>query len=692
MKHCCLSPRRSSFATLVALAAGALRRRRNVGSEGFSQFRFVCLAIAGISLCAQLCVQAYGARKVVEPGITPVQAELMADLNARLLHVGAPVFARVTVEWTGTSCVLPKGAVLEAQVVSVAPYNKATKLSEIDLAFTRAQCAAPRMAAFDLLLAALVAPPRPMDMGVLSDPLPMNTSYSGANGQVALAAVKTMQMSGNISLKLGIDESGYNVAALPRMHMGDVSGIHGMKLSFGSGTGTTTVLSCKGHDVSLEKHTVLLLVPSQGLLPRSISESVRPGSATASAAAPTGEKRIVAVSGPEQTQAEDIDVCDPSHCNADLRAGDDIDDGKPKVSFSAGQLGYAARVHQEMHDFDRDETLAWLGPDQLLVSFNPHALIHRRSLGPSGSTERIIRAVLLDTSARRVIRSVDWELPDNNEYLWPLAGGCVLAHVGSELRVYDEGLKISERIRLDAPLAFVRVTPDGNFIVVGQVRERHSPELHARLRESLQGEPEEDVSVTVLNHEFDTIARSEARSDLIPPTLLNEGQARLLALRNGRYRVALLTWDSRSSVLAEFGSGCVPRLSSLAPDLLFLSSCNVHNGMLEYRVLNSSGKLTLKGFTNPDDLVHAAKGSGDGGMFVVKTLRSSTVRSGAPFRAASLDFGEFGVYRAADGKKLFGVHVGSPTSSLDDYAMTGDGSQLAILTRDQISIYAIASR
>src|SRR5579862_9527475 len=48
------------------------------------------------------------------PGITPVQAELMADMNARLLKVGAPVYARVTVDWTGTDCVLRSGAVLEA--------------------------------------------------------------------------------------------------------------------------------------------------------------------------------------------------------------------------------------------------------------------------------------------------------------------------------------------------------------------------------------------------------------------------------------------------------------------------------------------------------------------------------------------------------------------------------------------------
>jgi hypothetical protein len=357
-----------------------------------------------------------------------------------------------------------------------------------------------------------------------------------------------------------------------------------------------------------------------------------------------------------------------------------------------GPLGYAPRPKREMRDFDRDEELAWLSPGQLLVAFNPHELVTRHSLGPSGSTQRVIRTALLDTNTHRITRSVDWELPDNAEYLWPLAENRVLVHVGSELRVYGEGLKISQRIALDGPLAFVRVTPDGNFIVVWQVRERHSPELHAQLKESLQADPEEDVEVTVLNHDFKTIAKSDARTNLVPPTLLNEGQARLLALPKRRYRVALLTWGGRSSVLAGFGSGCLPQLSSLAPDLLFLTSCNLHNGLLEYRVLNSSGKLTLKGYSSPDDLSHTAKGIANPGTFVVKTIRSSAVGLGDSFSASSLDSEELGVYRAADGKRLLGMRVDSPSSSLDGYALTADGSQLAVLTRDQVAIYPVARR
>ena len=114
-------------------------------------------------------------------------------------------------------------------------------------------------------------------------------------------------------------------------------------------------------------------------------------------------------------------------------------------------------------------------PRELLVTFNPHILVPRHRLGRSGWTIRVIRAALIDTETQRVLRTVDWDLPDNREYLWPLTEGRVLVHVGSELRVYGEGLDILNRIPLEGPLNFVRVSPDGSFIAVGITHERHTP-------------------------------------------------------------------------------------------------------------------------------------------------------------------------------------------------------------------------
>jgi hypothetical protein len=306
---------------------------------------------------------------------------------------------------------------------------------------------------------------------------------------------------------------------------------------------------------------------------------------------------------------------------------------------------------------------------------------------------RVIRAALVDTETHEVTHTVDWDLPDDRQYLWPLADGRVLVHVGSELRVYGPGLQIEKRVSLDGPLAFVRVTPDGSFMVVGVLRERHTPELHAQLRESLNGEPEEDVNILVLNRKFETIARSTARSGLMAPTLLNEGQVTLSAQSNMRYRLSLLTWDNHASVLARFTSNCTPELSSIAPDLIFLVSCDRQSEGREYRLLRTNGELALKGDSTLNECGHAAEGSANLEAFVVKIVQSTLpVPPGAPLSATHFSSEELRVYRSADGKRLLAVRVGSPSLSRDGYALAPDASQLAVLTSDQVILYSVPGK
>src|ERR1035438_8664831 len=121
------------------------------------------------------CIAAFADSKA-RIAVTPIQAELVADMQARLLKVGATVFARVSVDWRGTDCFLRNGAILEGHVVAVVPHTKTAKGSEIDLAFTKAQCMSKKMGDFQLVLVALAAPPQNYDLGIISDPTPFSTS------------------------------------------------------------------------------------------------------------------------------------------------------------------------------------------------------------------------------------------------------------------------------------------------------------------------------------------------------------------------------------------------------------------------------------------------------------------------------------------------------------------------------------
>src|ERR1700761_3583574 len=131
--------------------------------------------IPALAIVLALCWVTVSAEKIAKPGVTPIQAELMADLHARLLKVGGTVFARVTVDWKSSGCELRNGAILEAHVVSVVPRIKPAKGSEVGLTFTRAQCGELKMSPFAMLLSAVAAPPENSDLGILSENLPVKS-------------------------------------------------------------------------------------------------------------------------------------------------------------------------------------------------------------------------------------------------------------------------------------------------------------------------------------------------------------------------------------------------------------------------------------------------------------------------------------------------------------------------------------
>jgi hypothetical protein len=648
------------------------------------------LRLVGLTTVLALSSPAFSADTTAKLGITPVRAELMTSVYAHKLQVGSTIFARVLADWRGADCVLNTGSILEAHVVSVVPHTKIAKGSELDLAFTRAQCGAPKLKDFQLLLAAMAAPQEQQDQGIFSDPLPFNplagTQQSMVNYQAAAS------VSWELRSQIGPSP------AAGHIKMGDVSNIKGLKLSVGTGPENSSVLSSKDHDVSVEMHTELLLVPAQGVIPRAAPSSGAAESASAAAsgasAASASDATAANPAVPAEPPVADIDTCEPPQCNVALPSGNASDMGSAAASISISQLGYVLRPQQAMTSFDFNEALAYLGPRELLVAFNPHIMTQRHSLGSAGRTVRVIRAAVVDTETRRVTHTVDWEMPDNGRFLWPLDQGRVLVHVGSELRVYGEGLKILNRVPLDGPLAFVRVTPDGNFTAIGVIHERHTSELHAQLKESMDGaEPDEDVDIQVLNRNFEPIAKSTSRSGLVAPTLLNEGQAQLLAQPGMRYRIAMMPWSKQRSTLARFNSSCTPELSSIAPDLIFLVSCEKETEEFEYRVLRPDGKLALKGFSTMNEFGYAAEGSANHEAFVVKTVQSSRpVPFGAAFSAADFSQEQLDVYRAADGRRMLRVLVGSPSSSRDGFALAPDGSELAVLNRDQIAVYSVPAK
>jgi hypothetical protein len=151
------------------------------------------------------------------------------------------------------------------------------------------------------------------------------------------------------------------------------------------------------------------------------------------------------------------------------------------------------------------------------------------------------------------------------------------------------------------------------------------------------------------------------------------------------YRLTMNTWDNQASLLARFRSACIPELSSFAPDLLLVRTCSVPAGSSEFRVLRPDGRVVMHGRPNPQEMGHEAKGNIVSHTFALKAMRTaSDRRHSVASHGSDLVDQEVRVYRATDGKRLASFRAGAPAPSHDGYSLSPDGTQLAILSGEQI--------
>jgi len=614
----------------------------------------------------------------------PIQAEFLAYFNVMHLAYGSAIFARTTSEWTGLDCTLREGAILEAKVENASPRGNGTAESILALSFTKAQCNGNEMKPFSLVLAAVAAPQTSYKNVTTGVSIPIGSfSNPNGNGMPGFGASGVGDMTTTHLEFSGIQ---HHFPFRPELQSGDVIDIKGLKLDVGTGPNRSSVLTSKNRDVSLQKYTQILLVPASlafrpsdeppvVLHPRDLPEPAQPSQ-------PAAPKPVAFV--------DTLETCAPPGCAVDLPVSAEELSGHTSASIPVRALGYTPRTNKVTDAFDDDDALAWLGPQELLLTINPHTLIRRDSNSGKSAPVRVIRAIVLDASSHSVLQAFDWELADYGRYLWQLDGNRVLVHVGNELRVYGSDLKVEDRIPLNGPLAFVRIAPNGQLMAVATLRERHSPELHAQLRDESGLEPEEDVDVAILDKNYRTIGQASTSSGILPPTLLNEGQVKLLAQPKNRYRLAMTGWDNKPTTLARFESLCTPELSSVAPDLLFLTTCSMADGATEYRVLRADGKSLLRGKSGPKEIGHDAIGNARNQTFAVKVVHANRQLSpGAQFRGSELESEEVRVYRASDGKRLLAVRVDDPGTSHAGYALSPDGSQLAVLAGSEIRFFPV---
>jgi hypothetical protein len=641
-------------------------------------------------LSSLFCFPGFGAASAPR---VPVQAELVKAIDSDKIHSGDSILARVQIEWKDPSCNLRKGAILKGRVVSAEMRSKTTKTSDLAIVFESGECGGRDMKPLALTIAALMAPDpasslyREQENQSLSDAvgLAVGGGASAGTGPNFPGAGGNLRSVTGAAATAYVEPTRYKPpkAILP----GQVVGIGGLRLSVGSGAEGSSVFSTAARRIRLEAGSQFVLVPSPSgqtvtakLSPASEALPPSPSDSTTYSATNTG---VV-----DATSLDETEVCTPPECNVAIESSVSAPGLSQAIaSISVKELGFVMRGDRDLAGFDYDSALAYLGPKQLLFTFDPHSLVPRPGAEASPQM-RTVRAVLIDLQTMKVLQTIDWRVLDANQYLWPFGNEKVLVHVGRELRIYGSGLKVEQKFPLDGPLSYLRISPLGEYFAAGILRERHSRAIHAQLAEAEVREPEEDVELKVLTADLRTLATIARSSREVPPVISDEGEIRVPNIGKNRWRIVLNSWNGERRVLAQLTSTCRPEATTLQPNLLFLVGCDRQADGKWYRVLRSNGKLVLKGWSSSAELEQIANGVGT--TFAIGVAKAS--KPLAPetlFRASDLVSESVGVYRVENGLRRVTVTISPPVPTKQTFVLSPGGDQLAVFNSDRIAFYSV---
>jgi hypothetical protein len=641
----------------------------------------------GLILVAWSGVWLGNPRIAAETPVPPIQAELVKRLEASKVSVGDSVLARVQSGWKSSSCDLRPGDILQGRIVFRKPYSKTDKTSEVAILFENAQCGGPAMKPLPLTLGAIVSADRGPDPGL-----------QRADEQQNLSEAVGLTLHGNTRSVSQAADTVYNEprrtvyvrpprAAPPKeLKVGQVVGVSHLKLLVGKGPEGGSILSSTARELRLDAGTQFVLVPKLA------AETVHtPGTAAAGIASDqrTGMQPTI----PDAPKiADEMEVCVPPFCHVAFEDGPSETHDADLILPLKG-LGYLPPPAElEMSRFDYQAGMAFLGPSQLLFTFDPHLLVKRtKAEAISFPRLRIIRAVVVDLATKQVVKSVDWRVPDSAQYLWPLGKDEVLVHVGDELRMYGPGLEQRQRIALGASLAFVRASPSSTYLAIGVFNERHTPEIHRQLQEAEGREPEEDIEVRVLDSALRLVTKIMRSSRSVFPVLLDDGEVRVIGIGGSQWRIVKYSWAGQRRVLAQAKSLCLPSAQSLPGDLLFVIGCDSQENRW-YRVLRE-GKVLLKGASSSEEFEHMASGVGRGNIFAIGIAHAKQSLSlESVFRPSDLESERIVLYSAKSGQRIFELKISSAVPAVQTFAISPREEQLAVLMAGQIALYRIPAR
>jgi hypothetical protein len=628
--------------------------------------------------------------------ISSITTKPLGRIDSRRISEGAPFFVKTISAWKEGRCAIPMGFTLEGRIAKVVKRGPGVKREEVHLRFLQIPCPDDDAEVVTPILVAMHGPQKNSndDMQAREEILTAFASVAGSHSPNRGAATDGGPAPvGALGKNVGtLGRGGFTPMSSNQelVRAGEVRDFPGIKLSLPTLTSDPTVLTSTG-ELFFDADARLVIVIR--MAPNYASQS--PAVDMAHAASPSNSSRAGGNFNAQAIRSDPVPLlienCVSGGCVTAPDSSHVVAE-QAQAELSLRDLAYRPRITRTVVDgLEDDDALAFLGKDQIFVTFNTHSLVPRSDTeAERSSSPRRIRGVLISAGDGRRLRVIDWLVPEQGPYLWPLDKDRLMVHIGNALVVYSRDLHEEARWEIPGPLLFVTISPSRNSILAAVKHERYDAATFRRLADFVGSaeKVQEDCDLIALNGQLEETGSHRLTQIPARPALLDSGMISASRGTQSRWKIEETEWDKRNRQLAQLTSACPPLIQSLTGNLLFLSGCEADFRSKWYRVLRSDGKTLLRGATTNEAIPEYVDASSSGNVFAIGVERADRdVDWNTGMQIANLQSMTVAVYRASDGKQIYATTVPSHAVNSRVLALSPSGERLAVLTDSTVRIY-----
>ncbi len=364
----------------------------------------------------------------------------------------------------------------------------------------------------------------------------------------------------------------------------------------------------------------------------------------------------------------------------------------PAARIETGSLDYHPLNSFYLMSRSSSSTLDFIDANHLLFTFRATGLLKRLPECPPDDEDQLIRALVLRLPDGKVERSAEWRLHDRAHYLWALGKGRFLVRQRDALFLTDASLELRPFLESQTPLRLVKLSPDARWLLVENDIEKHTAEEHRRLVEEARKEdlepPAEDVQLSVVRVDDRSLLMQARTLRVADLAMISDGYIETLSARGDHWMLRYRPFQGEPSVIGDVESTCRPSEIALTEDIAVMSTCPERGDDHLFQAISLQGKKLWNYRWDSHYIWPTTAASQSGGKIAFSTLKvGHPVSALDPIDETDLQAQRVEVVDAATGRLELTQYATPVLSAGQNYALSPDGGQFAVLRDNAIEIY-----